>query len=74
MLAAARRRILLIDHSKLGKVALHCLAPLREFERVVVDAGVGGDPLRELREAGVPVDLAPLQAPAEDGEGAGGGA
>lgn len=60
MLAAATRRMLLIDHGKLGKVALHKLAPLADFDLVVVDAGADEAQLRELREAKVPFEVAPL--------------
>ncbi len=60
MLGAAARRVLLIDHSKLGRVALHRLAPLREFDLVVVDAGVDEAGLHQLREARVPFEVAAL--------------
>jgi DeoR/GlpR family transcriptional regulator of sugar metabolism len=60
MLAAATKRILLIDHGKLGKTALHRLAPLADFDLIVVDAGVDDAGLRQLREARVPFEVAPL--------------
>lgn len=63
MLRAARRRVLLIDHGKLGKTALHQLAHLAEFDLVVVDDGVDAAGLEELRESRVPFEIAP-RAPA----------
>ena len=60
MLAAATRRVLLIDHGKLGKVALHRLAPLCDFDLVVVDSGADEAQLRELRDAKVPFEVAAL--------------
>ncbi len=50
MMNSAKRRVLLVDHTKFDKVALHRLAHLSEFDLVVVDAGVGDDQLEELRE------------------------
>ncbi|MDP9364408.1 MAG: DeoR/GlpR family DNA-binding transcription regulator [Chloroflexota bacterium] len=60
MLGAATRRVLLLDHGKLGKAALHRLAPLTDFDLVVVDAGADEARLRDLRETKVPVEVAPL--------------
>ncbi len=60
MMRSAARRILLIDHCKIGRVALHRLAPLRDFDLVVVDAGIDDERLRQLREAGAEVVVAPL--------------
>jgi len=59
MLASASKRILLIDHSKLGKVALHCLADLHAFDLIIVDAGVDEVQLNELYETHIPVQVAP---------------
>lgn len=59
MMRAAHRRVLLIDHGKLGKAALHRVAPLREFDAVVVDAGIPDDVAEDLRAAGVPLHVAP---------------
>jgi DeoR/GlpR family transcriptional regulator of sugar metabolism len=60
MLASASKRILLLDHSKLGKVALHRLAHLREFDLVIVDSGVDEAQLNELYEAHIPVKVVAL--------------
>ena len=60
MMASAKRRILLVDHTKFGKVALHKLAPLRDFDLVVVDSGIDDDTLVELRECSVPFEVVPL--------------
>ena len=59
MLRAAARSILLIDHSKLGKTALHQLAPLSAFDLVVVDDGVDKGGLRALEETKTPFAVAP---------------
>jgi DeoR/GlpR family transcriptional regulator of sugar metabolism len=68
MLRAARRRVLLIDHGKLCKTALHQLAPLADFDLVVVDDGVDEAGLEELREARVRFEIAPRGA--ADGDSA----
>jgi DeoR/GlpR family transcriptional regulator of sugar metabolism len=60
MLKAATRRVLLVDHSKLGKTALHHLATLTDFDLVVVDAGADAAQLRELQDTGVPFHVVPL--------------
>ncbi|HEY8445532.1 MAG TPA: DeoR/GlpR family DNA-binding transcription regulator [Thermomicrobiales bacterium] len=60
MLAAAAKKVLLVDHSKLGKAALHRLAPLHAFDLVVVDSGASDEHLRELEAAKVPFAIAPL--------------
>lgn len=63
MLRAARKRVLLIDHTKLDRTALHRVAELSMFDLVVVDEGVPAAALERLREHHVPVEVAPL-APA----------
>jgi DeoR/GlpR family transcriptional regulator of sugar metabolism len=60
MIAAAARRILLVDHSKFGRVALHRLAPLTDFDLVLTDDGIDEPGLRQLREAQVPFEIVPL--------------
>ncbi len=60
MLNIATRRVLLVDHSKVGATALHRLAPLRTFDLIVVDADVDETKLGILRDAGASVAIAPL--------------
>jgi DeoR/GlpR family transcriptional regulator of sugar metabolism len=59
MLRSASRRILLIDHAKLAKTALYQLAPLADFDLIVVDDGVDATGLSMLEEAKVPFVVAP---------------
>ncbi|MER8001131.1 MULTISPECIES: DeoR/GlpR family DNA-binding transcription regulator [unclassified Streptomyces] len=63
MLAAAGRSVLLIDHSKLGRTALHRLTPLSAFDLVLVDGRTPPDDLRSLDERGVRYDVAPIPDP-----------
>ena len=57
MIAAAARRVLLVDHTKFGRVALHRLAPLTDFDLIMTDAGIDDVGLRQLREAQVPYEV-----------------
>ncbi|GAA2073908.1 DeoR/GlpR family DNA-binding transcription regulator [Actinomadura alba] len=57
MLARAARNVLLLDHTKLGRTALHRVAPLSVFDRVIVDHGASGEALRELDEHKVGYDV-----------------
>ncbi|MCL4066244.1 DeoR/GlpR family DNA-binding transcription regulator [Pseudomonas sp. GX19020] len=57
MLKAASRRVLLLDHTKFGKLALHRFADLTEFDAVYVDRGLPDATERDLRAAGVPLIL-----------------
>lgn len=59
MMASAKRRLLLVDHTKFDKVALHRLAHLSDFDLVIVDAGVGEAQLEELRENDIAFEIAP---------------
>ncbi|MFB9905643.1 DeoR/GlpR family DNA-binding transcription regulator [Allokutzneria oryzae] len=58
MLDAAARRYLLLDHSKLGRVALHRVVPLEVFDLVIVDDGLSEEHAAELREHRVPFEVA----------------
>jgi DeoR/GlpR family transcriptional regulator of sugar metabolism len=59
MFDAAARRILLADHTKFGKRALHSLAQLSEFDLVIVDSATDPAHLARLRAQGVEVVVAP---------------
>ena len=59
MMASAKRRVLLVDHTKFDKIALHRLAPLTDFDLVIVDSGTERAQLDELRENSVPFKVAP---------------
>lgn len=59
MLEIATRRYLLLDHTKIGKTALHTIAPLTDFDLIIVDADTPDDALRDLARAGVHYDVAP---------------
>lgn len=59
MLRIAAKRVLLIDHAKLGTTALHRLADLSEFDLIVVDDGVDAAGLRILEEARTEFAVAP---------------
>lgn len=63
MMRSATRKVLLMDHTKLGGTALHQLAPLSDFDDIVVDAGAPADVVRTLREHQVNVHVAPLDTP-----------
>ncbi len=58
MLEAATRRYLLVDHSKLGRRALHRLVPLSSFDKVIVDDGAPPEALAELDGHQVPYEVA----------------
>lgn len=58
MLEAAAKRYLLMDHTKLGKVALHRLVPLAEFDLVIVDAGASETALAELKQHNIRYEVA----------------
>jgi DeoR/GlpR family transcriptional regulator of sugar metabolism len=60
MLASAEKRVLLIDHTKLEKVALHRLAALQEFDHIITDAGIDEQKLKALKESHIPIEVAPL--------------
>lgn len=60
MINAAARNVLLVDHSKLGRVALHRLVPLSAFDLIVVDSGASAEALRDLDEHNVDYQVAGL--------------
>ncbi|MEZ5933068.1 MAG: DeoR/GlpR family DNA-binding transcription regulator [Alphaproteobacteria bacterium] len=60
MFEAAARRILLADHSKFERRALHSLAPLTDFDVVIVDDGIPAHHLERMRAKGIEVVVAPV--------------
>jgi DeoR/GlpR family transcriptional regulator of sugar metabolism len=68
MMRASRRRVLLVDHTKLGRGALHRVGSVADFTDVVVDEHSDPVLLDAIREAGVNVIVVPmpsrLQTPA----------
>ena len=53
MLAGARRRILLADHSKVGRVSLHKHADLSDLDLLITDGGLDDDTYDALLAAGL---------------------
>ncbi|MCE1254006.1 MAG: DeoR/GlpR family DNA-binding transcription regulator [Anaerolineae bacterium] len=60
MIAHSTRQILLLCHTKFGKTALHEVAPLSAFDRVIIDEGLSAENHSNLEAMGVKVDVAPL--------------
>ncbi|MER6715716.1 MULTISPECIES: DeoR/GlpR family DNA-binding transcription regulator [unclassified Streptomyces] len=69
MLDAAARNVLLIDHTKLGRVALHRVVPLSRFDTVLVDDGASPEALRDLDEHKVRYEVCATKG-GHDGTGA----
>ena len=63
MFDSASTRILLVDHTKFEKRALHGLLPLSDFDVVIVDEATAPEHIHRLRDRGVNVLVArhPLQ-------------
>lgn len=57
MIASAEQPILLLDHTKLQRRALHRFAALADFADVVVDAAMPAADVEHLRDLGVRVDV-----------------
>ena len=57
-ITAGDKRILLVDGSKFGRVALHEFAPLDTFDTVIVDAGLSAQTVSGLRDAGIRIETA----------------
>ncbi|MBN9045764.1 MAG: DeoR/GlpR transcriptional regulator [Rhizobiales bacterium] len=60
MLAAAARRVLLVDSSKFGAIALHKMADLNAFDAVYADDALAPETVSRLRDTGVALKLVPL--------------
>ncbi|WP_369068632.1 DeoR/GlpR family DNA-binding transcription regulator [Kineococcus terrestris] len=59
MLEVARKRVLYVDSTKFQRRALHALAPLSDFDVVVVDGSTRAEDVQRLRQAGIEVVVAP---------------
>jgi DeoR/GlpR family transcriptional regulator of sugar metabolism len=59
MFEAANKRILLADHTKFQHRALHALAPLKDFDVVIVDDETTEADVKRMREKGIDVIVAP---------------
>lgn len=57
MLKAARRRVLLADHSKVGQLSVCQHADLADIDLFLTDTGLAPDDLAALRAAGLTVEL-----------------
>jgi len=57
MMAAADRRLLLLDSSKIGKSALNRLAEMAEFDAVLVDSGLDSERATAIRQADIALTL-----------------
>jgi DeoR family fructose operon transcriptional repressor len=58
MLASARRRVLLADHSKVGEVSLCKHADLADIDLLITDPGIATADLEALRATGLEVEVA----------------
>ncbi|SDP92246.1 transcriptional regulator, DeoR family [Actinopolyspora xinjiangensis] len=62
MLAAAASNVLLMDSSKMPRKALHRMAPLRDYDKLVVDDGVDPELLAAVGDV-IDIDVAPTGGP-----------
>jgi len=62
MLTAATRKVLLVDSSKLDRLALHRLAPLSDFDVVITDDRADSEVVRQMREERVEVIVAAIES------------
>ncbi|MEU6267439.1 DeoR/GlpR family DNA-binding transcription regulator [Saccharopolyspora shandongensis] len=58
MLASARRRVLYVDHTKFRRRALHAVAPVEDFDVVIVDSQTTRADIEVLRDRGARVEQA----------------
>lgn len=66
MFNAARRRVLIVDHTKFQRTALHAMAAIEDFDVVIVDSGIDPSDLQMLHQTGVEVAVAGLAPASED--------
>ena len=57
MLRAARKKILVVDHSKFARRSLHAIASIQDLDMVIVDSNIDSQDVQRLRQTGVEVRL-----------------
>jgi DeoR/GlpR family transcriptional regulator of sugar metabolism len=67
MFDCAAKRVLLADHSKFGRRALHAMCPLEDFDVVIVDEATPAHEIGAMRARGVNVEIAPALTEKRDG-------
>lgn len=58
LMQTTAKRVLLLDHAKFERRAVHELAPLTAFDTVIVDPGIPGELRSGLEAAGVRIEVA----------------
>lgn len=58
MFDASNKRVLLADHTKFERQALHAMVPLRAFDAVIVDDGTSQIDIERMRNTGINVVVA----------------
>jgi len=58
MFEASNKRVLLADHTKFERQALHAMVPLRAFDAVIVDDGTSRMDIERMRNTGINVVVA----------------
>lgn len=61
MIAAADRSVLVMDHTKLGRTAVHQVGPVTDFDDIVIDGGADPADVAALREQHPAVHVAGLE-------------
>ena len=59
MFESASKRILLVDHTKFGRQAVHALVSLKEFDAVIVDDGTSLKDIERMRDKGINLVVVP---------------
>ena len=62
MMTSASRRVLMVDHTKFTRQGLYALAPLTDFDLVLVDEGLPVAEQRRIRDSGATLTVVPLRA------------
>jgi DeoR/GlpR family transcriptional regulator of sugar metabolism len=62
MMAASAKRVLLLDHSKFGRTALHVFDDLTPFVAVLVTDGIETATAKALEQAGVKLGIVKVPA------------